>query len=195
MCVCVQSAQIVRRIIWYFVILATLYERFDLIQSNWFTLKAWAKWKLSSLWSLEANTIFLSILWAPHLQSSSLVLFSFFSSILSSAHSQSLARAFIQFGTTNNRMKRMMVAYIVRTPIRCESIRSLFFISDGTMNELLKSDVAAGGGCWCCFCPSISMHFTFYENQSFHSYCIYHMFSNNWKVLYWLRQTDSALFS
>lgn len=57
------------RIIWYFVALVTLYEnerkrvRFDLIQSNWFTLKAWAKWKLSSLSSLETNMYIQSFLW------------------------------------------------------------------------------------------------------------------------------------
>lgn len=53
--------------------------------------------------------------------------------------------------------KRMMVAYIVCNWIRWESIRSLFFISDGTMNELLKFTVATAASC---FYPSISMHFT-----------------------------------
>lgn len=52
---------------------------------------------------------------------------------------------------------------------QCQSIRSLFFISDRTMNELLKSAA---------FAHPILMHFTL-QNQSFHSYSIYsiyHMF-------------------
>lgn len=90
----------------------------------------------------------------------------------------------------------------------CESIRSLFFfvlllLFTVSMCERMVFSRLHFSPHWqnneraakiSCFYPSISMHSTLGRNQSFHSYCIYHMFPIIEKCCS-DSATDSALFA
>lgn len=90
----------------------------------------------------------------------------------------------------------------------CESIRSLFFfvlllLFTVSMCERMVFSRLHFSPHWqnneraakiTCFYPSISMHSTLGRNQSFHSYCIYHMFPIIEKCCS-DSATDSALFA